>query len=132
MKNILGILTIVIFTLASTLSVHASPFGTGKYESLDGKYKHEFKASGDYSGAAKLSKTYSGTGLYEKASEICWVPKKDGTKGATGNVILYVGEAQCCLEFRQISNKFAVSKIWVKGTGTGYVLCQNQVLQKIK
>jgi murein DD-endopeptidase MepM/ murein hydrolase activator NlpD len=44
--------------------------------------------------------------------------------------MIYVGEAQCCLEFRQISNKFAVSMIAVGGTGVGYMLCSNQVLQK--
>jgi hypothetical protein len=44
--------------------------------------------------------------------------------------IIYVGEAQCCLDFRQISNKFAVSMIAVSGTGVGYMLCHNQILQK--
>jgi hypothetical protein len=113
-------------------NAHSAPTISGKYVSLNGKYKHDFKPSGDYSGVAKHEKEQSGTGLYEQADEICWLPKNDGSKGPTGNVIIYVGEAQCCLEFKQISNKFAVSKIWIKGTGVGYALCHNQVLQKQK
>jgi hypothetical protein len=126
----------VLFLLSistCSLNSYSEPLVAGKYESLDGQFQHDFKVSGDYRGLAKHSgKDYSGIGLYEQGSEICWFPNKDGTKGSTGNIVLYIGEAQCCLEFRQISGKFAVSKIWVKGTGAGYALCSNQVLRKSK
>src|SRR5262245_45712690 len=104
-----------------------APSISGTYVSLDGKYKHEFGPDGDYSGVAKYDKEYSGSGLYEQTE--CWWPNKDGSKGRTGNVMPYVGEVQCCLEFRQISNKFVITKIGVGGEpGVGYALCHNQVL----
>ena len=109
---------------------HSAPSISGAYVSLDGKYGHDFKSSGDYSGVIKEEKEYSVTGVYELGDQICWSANQDGTKTATGNVILYLGELQCCLEFRQISKKFAVSEIWAKGTGVGYRLCHNQVLQR--
>jgi hypothetical protein len=130
MMNYLKISMLMITTL---LSFHAQcgPFLAGEYISLDGQYKHNFKATGDYWGSATYSgKEHSGSGLYEQGSDICWIENKDGSKGAAGNIVFYVGEVQCCLQFRQISDKYAVSKIWVKGTGVGYALCQNQVLRK--
>ena len=92
---------LILVSLTSTNALSA-PSVSGTYVSLDGKYKHEFGPDGDYSGVAKHDKEYSGSGLYEQADEMCSLHNKDGSKGRTGNVILYVGEAQCCLEFRQI------------------------------
>lgn len=107
---------------------------SGEYVSLNGKFHHIFKPSGDYWGEANHGKKYksSGSGLYQQGNGLCWTTRLDGSKGATGNLILYVDEGQCCLEVRHISDKIAVTKIWVKGYGTAYALCENQVWKKKK
>lgn len=106
---------------------------SGKYVSSDGKYQHIFKESGEYSGRVKITDIeYSVLGLYRQGSEICIVSQKDGSQGATGNVMLYVDKARCCLKFQQISNKFAVSRVWMEGGGIGYFLCNDQTLIKKK
>ena len=120
----------ILITLSSfsnlTLSGQLLP---GTYESLDGKIQHTFTKSGEYSGIATYPEgIYEGTGLYEHGGGICWTPSGASSKG---NVILYVGGSKCCLEFRPISNKFAVNKVWITGkvSGVGAALCVDHLLQ---
>lgn len=105
---------------------------SGSFESLDGEFKHRFEKSGDYWGQVhrQNSEPVVVSGLYQSGENACWVTNRDGSKGAAGNVLIYIDMVQCCLELRKISNKFAVSKIWVEGSGAGYGLCNNQVLIK--
>ena len=115
--------------LLLSAQVHAGNIVSGKLKSNDGKFEHEFKASGEYWGKRTFAKSKPSiaTGLYEQGFSIC-----GNTKGEKGNVQLYVGEVQCCLKFKKIANNYAVSKVWVEGTGAGYALCSHQVLTKVK
>lgn len=134
MQNTIRKISLFVLMLFITSNAGAEKIISGELESHDGKFKHNFKASGDYWGQVK-SKDFdpsSVSGVFEQGNGICWNSLANGSKGASGNVLIYVEEVQCCLEFREISNKFAVSKVWVKGTGTGYALCNNQVLTKKK
>jgi len=123
----------LVFLFLFSENVIAGSIVSGEYESLNAKYQHNFSASGDYSGTLIYQeKITTGAGLYEQGSGICWRINSDGSKGATGNVMLYVDQAQCCLEIRQISDKYAVTKVWRDGTGFAFRVCQNQVLRSVK
>ena len=114
---------ITLLLVVSSLS--AETVVNGKLKSIDGKFQHHFKSSGDYWGqrAYDNSPTSSVEGVYEQGKDIC-----QNNKGMSGNVKFYVEEVQCCLEIKKISNKYVVSKIWKEGRGTGYALCSNHVL----
>ncbi len=123
----------LVFVFLISGNVMADLVLSGRYETLEGEIQHIFSESGDYWGEIKdieRAVEFSDTGVFEQGKEVCRLENKSQT--ITGNVLIYVGEVQCCLEVRQISDKFAVTKIWVKGTGFGYRVCKNQVLRKVK
>ena len=128
MRTYCGLLLLLSMATISG-AVYSQAILDGEYKSSDGQYHHIFKTSGDYWG----HRTYSNSpgrsveGVFEQGEGIC-----ANLDGGRGNVKFYVEEVQCCLKVKRISDKFVVSKIWVEGTGTGYALCNNHVLNKIK
>ena len=129
MKSLIGLLTLSVSISLSILTASAEPILQGFYRSLNGKFGHSFKASGDYSATA-FEVNESADGLFQQGEGICWKNLSDGGRTA-GNVLLYIDQVQCCLEFRAISDKYAVSEVWVQGTGPGYRFCRNQVVIKV-
>jgi len=106
---------------------HSNPIVDGDYKSSDGKYHHVFRASGDYWGHHTYDNSPGSSveGVFEQGEGVC-----RNRLGEGGNIKFYVEEVQCCLKLKKISDKFVVSKIWVEGTGTGYALCNNHVLNR--
>jgi len=101
----------------------------GNYRSLDGSFKHKFSSSGDYWGRREYSNSPPSEieGVYEVGQNIC-----ANTRDQYGNIKLYFDGAQCCLNIKPISDKYAVSKIWKDGRGTGFALCNDHVLRKVE
>jgi len=120
-------LFIIAIISITSLSVNAETIVSGKYESLDGKFKHNFKKSGDYWGQRAYDNAPKSqvNGVYEQGVDIC-----ANSKNAYGNIKVYVEQVQCCMAVKKISNKYVVSKVWAEGRGTGYALCNNHVLIK--
>lgn len=128
MKTYCSLLLVLCMVTISGV-VYSQAIIDGEYKSSDGKYHHIFKPSGDYWGHRTYSNSPKGAtvaGVFEQSEGIC-----ANLNGGRGNVIFYVDEVQCCLKIKRISDKFVVSKIWVKGSGTGYALCNNHVLNRI-
>jgi hypothetical protein len=136
------ILTLLCFITISTLAQSENVF-EGEFKSLDGKYHHIFKNSGDYWGEIKIEglavlgadfkvtrkpsenkNTVTGVFLQEKS--IC-----GNTDEMRGNLVIYTGEVQCCLYVRKISDKYPVTKIWSSGYGEGAPLCNTHILSKV-
>ncbi|MBN9345892.1 MAG: hypothetical protein J0I48_06755 [Devosia sp.] len=121
------------FTIAALLiSAATSALGQvapGTYVSLDGVLEHQLKPTGDYVGKRRDEQETSGARVYQQGADICWVTREDGSR-KTGDLMLYVGEVQCCLSVAQISDKFTFEQIWVEGVGFGYGMCKNQVFQR--
>lgn len=116
---------ILILTFISTTQARSESL-SGNYVSLDGTKQYQFSISGDYRGNTKAGSVF---GVYRQGPNICWLTRNDGAK-QYGDLVLYIDEVQCCLQIETISDKHALTQIWVKGTGPGYQLCQNQVLRK--
>ena len=111
----------VVFLCGAKIS-HAEILA-GKYKSLDGKFEHNFMASGDYKGS------WTGiheTGLYKQGAGVC-----RNNNGAAGNLVLFYGTYQCCLLFQPIAGKWAVTAIYTPNQFGGFGICQNQVLSKV-
>jgi hypothetical protein len=69
MKKV-SIVAALAFVCASAPSFGAEDI-VGSFKSLDGKFKHRFEASGDYSGQVQVSgNTSSVAGVYESFSGI--------------------------------------------------------------
>ena len=96
--------------------------------SLDGTMRHEFDKTGDYLGKADWLDAPV-AGVYRDEPGVCWLDNTDGSR-ALGDLVLYIGEVQCCLSTQSISDKVAFTQVWVKGTGNGYGLCRNQVFRQ--
>ncbi len=101
----------------------------GNFVSLDGVLEHHFAQSGDYLGKASDMDTPA-VGVFREGDGVCWTTLSDGTK-QPGNVLIYVGEVQCCMSAEAISDKVAFTQVWVKGTGVGYRMCTNQVFRRV-
>lgn len=121
-----GLLSI-LFTMLLTTAAWPQQLN-GSYVSLDGQLEHEFLSSGDYTGIAR-DPDASGAGVFRQGPDTCWLNLNDGSK-KTGNLLLYVGEVQCCLSVVAISDKLGFTRIWIDGTGFGYRMCTNQVFRK--
>lgn len=92
---------------------------------LTGNEVLQFKSSGDFVWANTGQKNIYGAYTENKS---CWTENKDGTKNQIGNVIVYLGEVQCCLLSEKITDeKLILTKIWVKGSGPGYSMCKNGI-----
>ena len=78
------VITRIAATLTVTMVTSASFAANGivgSFESLDGKFKHHFEASGDYSGQVQLSdSTTSASGIYQSGSGVCWTTNRDGSR----------------------------------------------------
>ena len=120
--------------LCFVASVASAQTLSGEYVSLDGKIQHNFKPSGDYSVKVLNGKKWlSASGVFQLGSELCWKANSNGSKGEVGNVLVFIGDAQCCYQFREISDKFAVTLIWVRRAVIPMSqFCENQVLTKKK
>ena len=124
------LLLLLIIVTISQVS-YSETIVDGDYKSSDGKYRHVFKASGDYEGYrtyhnSPASRPASSVeGVFEQGEGVC-----RNQLGESGNIKFYVEEVQCCLKVKNISEKFVVSKIWVEGRGTGAALCNNHVLNR--
>ncbi|MGI8853582.1 MAG: hypothetical protein ACR2GC_09905 [Methyloceanibacter sp.] len=131
MKNsLIGLFTLFVSIELAILPASAEPILQGFYKSLDGKFGHNFKSSGDYSVTIfDGAMNESANGLFQQVEGLCWSEPRGGPR-ILGNVLLYIDQVQCCLKFRAISDKYAVTKVWVKGTGLGYGICTNQVVIK--
>jgi len=99
------------------------------FESSDKKYWHNLKSDDVYHGqvfADEKGKYQKAEGVYEQGSGIC-----KNNQGEAGNILIYTGEVQCCMEMRAVGDSWVMSKIWVSGTGAGYRLCKNQLQKRI-
>lgn len=121
----LRVLALICGVLFSTGGAWAQALVSGVYVSLDGQLEHRFEASGDYSAKAHATGA-AVAGVYRREAGVCWATRPDGSK-QLGDLMLYIGEVQCCLSVEPISNKFAFTKVWVEGTGLGYQMCKNEV-----
>lgn len=101
----------------------------GHYISLDGTIEHQFQPSGDYVGKVHGEEELTGVGVYRQGVGICWMTRSDGSK-LEGDVLFYLDEVQCCLATEPISDKVAMTQVWVKGTGFGYRVCKDQVYRR--
>ncbi len=120
----------IVFLLPLSVFAFDGDF-SGSYKSLNGELEHVFSETGDYAGkVVRTDKQFPYLGLYRAGDGICWFPEEDGSKGLSGNVVLYYGEVQCCLQFQKISDKIAVTFVWNKPYGSPMGLCSNQVLRK--
>ncbi len=98
--------------------------------SLDGQLEHHFVQTGDYVGLAQ-DPDGRVEGVYREGPGVCWLTGNDGTR-QNGDVLIYVGEVQCCIQSEQISDKLAFTSLWVQGTGPAYRMCKSQVFRQSK
>lgn len=112
---------IPFLAVSMSTTVAWAQLAAGTYTSLDGTMEHHFQSSG-------IVRDPPGTslGVFRMGAGICWLNRDDGSK-KPGDLILYVGEVQCCLQVEDISDKVALTRVWVQGTGFGYQMCKNQV-----
>ena len=107
---------------------------SGRYETLDGRVQHDFQASSVYRAQVFTpERILSFKGLYQQGENVCLAGIQGDATGGTGNLLLYVGDNECCLEFRRIADKFAVTKKGMTGDklGPGLFLCRHHFVKYI-
>jgi len=107
----------------------AAQVSGGHFISLDGAMEHQFLATGDYVGRVHGKSGVDVVGVFREGPGVCWFNFTNGGK-KSGDAIIYVGEVQCCLGVQTISDKTAMTMVWVEGTGPGYQVCKNQVFSR--
>jgi hypothetical protein len=117
------LIAFIIASISFIAQAYAESMPVGLYKSLDGKIEHDFKPSGDYLGNYAGTYTRKDSGLYQQGSGVC-----KSSQGASGNILLYFNNEQCCLRFQKISDKWTVSFI---GSSFSYIgqhgVCSNGV-----
>jgi hypothetical protein len=106
---------------------------SGSYRTADGRVEHTFQPEADYSATVVVgTRILSFSGLYQEGKSVCLATSPDRRKGGVGNVLLYIGGNECCLAFRPISDKMAVTRIGMMGDthGPGFFLCHDQMLER--
>jgi hypothetical protein len=123
----LGRIAFALTMLLAGATAASAQVAGRSFVSLDGLMHHQFKATGDYLGKVD-GLNVPVEGVFREAPGVCWLNKDDGTR-QNGDVLLYIGEVQCCLSTEAISDKVAFTEVWVQGTGNGYRMCKNQVFK---
>lgn len=106
---------------------------TGSYVSADGRVRHTFETFADYAATVTVgNRVLAIRGFYQEGENVCLVTSPDPRKGGAGNVLLYVGGNQCCLQVRPVWDKVVVTKVGMTGDGhgPGYFLCNDQTLNR--
>ena len=120
-----------IFFIALVVVIPITSYGESLISGLSlldmtGNEVLQFKSSGDFIWANAGQKNIYGA--FTEGSQTCWTENKDGTKNNVGNIIVYIGDIQCCLSTEKITGKkISLTKIWVKGTGPDYSMCKNGI-----
>ena len=137
-----GVLTLFVI-IAVVLSISAmgvfdSAFGAkdtwGVWTEKEGNFTYEFLKNHEFRFRGKTDatppKTIEVEGVWETGSGICWVGQKG--EGNTGNLMLYVGNRQCCLGARRLGENLVLSELWEKPSRGSSEFCNNRVLIKGK
>jgi len=113
------------FGAKDTWGVWTEKEGNATYSLLE---NHEFRFRGKRD--TTPPKTIEVEGVWETGSGICWLGEKG--EGNTGNLVLYVGNHQCCLRARRLGKNLVLSELWEKPSWGRSEFCKNRVLIKGK
>lgn len=105
--------------------------GRVTYSFLEGnqfRFEQKFRVK---SGNAEVWKPSKAEGVWQSATEICWLGSKG--EGRSGNLMVYVDTMQCCFSGQMLGGRFVLTRIWKKGYAgyAGFNICTNRVLKPL-